>query len=46
MRIPLHATDVDALIKKRLVEGSLREDHDPLQMAICDLIYVALHEPA
>ena len=44
--IPLHETDIDALIRMRLLKDEQRQDVDALQTAILTLVYRAIEDLA
>jgi hypothetical protein len=46
VRIPLHVTEIDTLICKRLLREEQRQDADVLRAAVLSLVYRALEEPA
>jgi hypothetical protein len=39
VRIPLHVTDIDALIRMRLLKEDQRQDVEALQTAVLGLVY-------
>ena len=41
VRIPLHVTDIDSLIRMRLLKEDERQDVEMLQTAVLDLVYRA-----
>jgi len=41
VRIPLHVTDIDALIRMRLLKEDQRQDVEALQTAVLGLLYRA-----
>ena len=41
VRIPLHVTDIDALIRMRLLKEDERQDVEMLQTAVLDPVYRA-----
>ena len=45
VRIPLHVTDIDALIRMRLLKEDQRQDPEALQAAVLGLVYRASDEP-
>jgi hypothetical protein len=38
IRVPLHVTEIDMLIEKRLLETRHRRDRKAIAIAICDLL--------
>ena len=42
VRIPLHVTEIDTLIRMRLLTEELRQDAEALQTAILSIVYRAL----
>jgi hypothetical protein len=44
VRIELHVTDVDSLIRMRLLKEEQRQDPEAVQAALTGLIYRALEE--
>jgi hypothetical protein len=44
VRIPLHVTDVDALIRMRLLKEDQRQDAEALQAAVLGLVYRGCEE--
>ena len=46
IRIPLHVSEIDALIRMRLLKDEQRQDVDALQTAILTLVYRAIEDLA
>jgi hypothetical protein len=46
IRIPLHVTDIDALVIKKLLKDVDRQDPEAIQNAICDLLARVLEDAA
>jgi hypothetical protein len=46
VRIPLHVTDIDGLIRMRLLKEDQRQDAEALQTAVLTLVYRALEDLA
>jgi len=44
VRVPLHITDIDALIRMRLLKEERRQDAEALQAAVLSLVYRACEE--
>jgi hypothetical protein len=44
VRIPLHVTEIDTLIRMRLLTEELRQDAEALQTAILSIVYRALDD--
>jgi hypothetical protein len=44
VRVPLHVTDIDALIRMRLLKEEQRQDAEALQAAVLSLVYRACEE--
>jgi len=44
VRIELHATEIDTLVRMRLLTQEQRQDHQALQTAILGIVYGALED--
>jgi hypothetical protein len=44
IRIPLHVTEIDTLIRMRLLTEEQRQDAEALQAAILSIVYEALDD--
>jgi hypothetical protein len=44
--IPLHASEIDALIRMRLLKNEQRQDGEALQTAVLTLVYRAIEDLA
>jgi hypothetical protein len=44
VRIPLHVTEIDTLVRMGLLTQEQREDHQALQTAILTIVYRALED--
>jgi hypothetical protein len=44
VRIELHATEIDTLVRMRLLTQEQRQDHQALQTAILGIVHAALED--